>query len=69
MMDAINTGLTYQAREAEGTQAPSETLRLKSGTCRDYAWLMVEALRRRGWPVVLLAGTFTMPLWMGAMWA
>jgi len=48
MMDAINTGLTYQAREAEGTQAPSETLRLKSGTCRDYAWLMVEALRRLG---------------------
>ena len=26
MMDAINTGLTYQAREAEGTQAPSENL-------------------------------------------
>jgi transglutaminase-like putative cysteine protease len=48
MMDAINSGLTYQGREAEGTQAPSETLRLKSGTCRDYAWLMVEALRRLG---------------------
>jgi transglutaminase-like putative cysteine protease len=48
MMDAINTGLTYQAREAEGTQAPSKTLQLQSGTCRDYAWLMVEALRRLG---------------------
>jgi transglutaminase-like putative cysteine protease len=48
MMKAINTELTYQAREAEGTQAPSETLKLKSGTCRDYAWLMVEALRRLG---------------------
>jgi transglutaminase-like putative cysteine protease len=48
MMEAINTGLTYQAREAEGTQTPAATLRLKSGTCRDYAWLMVEALRRLG---------------------
>ncbi len=48
MMDAINTDLTYQSREAEGTQPPSETLRLKSGTCRDYAWLMIEALRRLG---------------------
>lgn len=48
MMDTINRTLTYQAREAEGTQSPAETLRLKSGTCRDYAWLMVEALRRLG---------------------
>jgi transglutaminase-like putative cysteine protease len=48
MMDCINSTLTYQAREVEGTQSPAETLRLKSGTCRDYAWLMVEALRRLG---------------------
>ncbi|GAP98552.1 transglutaminase family protein [Leptolyngbya sp. NIES-2104] len=48
MMDSINTTLTYQAREAEGTQNPAETLRLQSGTCRDYAWLMIEALRRLG---------------------
>ncbi|MBD1856697.1 MULTISPECIES: transglutaminase family protein [Leptolyngbya] len=48
MMDAINQTLTYQGREVEGTQSPAETLRLKSGTCRDYAWLMIEALRRLG---------------------
>ena len=48
MMDEINTTLTYQARDTEGTQAPVETLRLRSGTCRDYAWLMIEALRRLG---------------------
>jgi transglutaminase-like putative cysteine protease len=48
MMDAIWNTLTYQAREVEGTQSPSETLRLQSGTCRDYAWLMTEALRRLG---------------------
>ncbi|BFM38199.1 transglutaminase family protein [Synechocystis sp. LKSZ1] len=48
MMDSIRNNLTYQARETEGTQSPGETLRLKSGTCRDYAWLMIEALRRLG---------------------
>jgi transglutaminase-like putative cysteine protease len=48
MMDEIKSSLSYQSREAEGTQAPGETLRLRSGTCRDYAWLMIEALRRLG---------------------
>lgn len=48
MMTAIKDNFTYQARESEGTQSPGETLRLKSGTCRDYAWLMIEALRRLG---------------------
>jgi transglutaminase-like putative cysteine protease len=48
MMDRIKDSLTYQSRETEGTQSPSETLRLRSGTCRDYAWLMIEALRRLG---------------------
>ena len=46
MMDSIRDTLTYQSRDAEGTQSPGETLAQKSGTCRDYAWLMIEALRR-----------------------
>jgi transglutaminase-like putative cysteine protease len=48
MMDAIRDTFTYQAREAVGTQAPAETLKLKAGTCRDFAWLMIEALRTLG---------------------
>jgi transglutaminase-like putative cysteine protease len=48
MMDWIATNLKYEAREKEGTQTPGETLRLRSGTCRDYAWLMVEGLRLLG---------------------
>ncbi len=56
MMDEINSTLQYQAREAEGTQTPSETLRLKSGTCRDYAWLMIEALRRLGFACRFVSG-------------
>lgn len=56
MMDEINSTLQYQAREAEGTQTPNETLRLKSGTCRDYAWLMIEALRRLGFACRFVSG-------------
>lgn len=48
MMDTIHSTLKYEAREAEGTQSPGDTLRTGMGTCRDYAWLMVEALRRLG---------------------
>src|SRR3954467_11249011 len=48
MLAAFRSALSYRTREAEGTQSPSETLRTKSGTCRDYAWLMIEALRRLG---------------------
>ena len=35
-------------RHEEGTQTPLETLELSSGTCRDYALLMMEAARRLG---------------------
>jgi transglutaminase-like putative cysteine protease len=44
----IRKDFAYQSREAEGTQAPEETLRLRSGTCRDFALLMMEAVRRLG---------------------
>jgi transglutaminase-like putative cysteine protease len=56
MMDTIWNTLTYQAREVEGTQSPAETLRLQSGTCRDFAWLMIEALRRLGFACRFVSG-------------
>jgi transglutaminase-like putative cysteine protease len=49
-------GFTYIAREAHGTQSPGETLRTKSGTCRDYAWLMIETLRRLGFASRFVSG-------------
>jgi len=44
----IRNGFQYNARDEEGTQAPLETLERGSGTCRDFAFLMVEALRALG---------------------
>jgi len=45
---AIHRDLTYQARYAEGTQSPVDTLTQKTGTCRDYALLFIEAARTLG---------------------
>ena len=44
----IGKSLAYAARDEEGTQTPLETLQLGSGSCRDYALLMMEAARRLG---------------------
>jgi len=44
----IAHSLKYTARDEEGTQTPLETLALGSGSCRDYALLMMEAARRLG---------------------
>ena len=56
MLDTFRDTFHYSAREAEGTQSPGETLRTKSGTCRDYAWLMIETLRRLGFASRFVSG-------------
>jgi transglutaminase-like putative cysteine protease len=56
ILAAFSNGFSYRARESEGTQSPGETLRTKSGTCRDYAWLMIEALRRLGFASRFVSG-------------
>ena len=48
MTHAIKAEFRYEARHAEGTQTAAETVASKSGTCRDFAVLMMEALRSFG---------------------
>jgi transglutaminase-like putative cysteine protease len=48
MTHAIKADFRYGAREEEGTQSAAQTLALGSGTCRDFAVLMMEALRSFG---------------------
>ncbi|WP_424810516.1 transglutaminase family protein [Roseococcus sp. YIM B11640] len=48
MTMAVKANFTYGAREEEGTQTPAETLALGTGTCRDFALLMMEAARSLG---------------------
>lgn len=45
---AIKAEFRYGARHEAGTQTAAETLTLGSGTCRDFAVLMMEALRSFG---------------------
>jgi len=45
---AVKSDFTYCSRTAEGTQTPAETLERGSGTCRDFALLMMEAVRSLG---------------------
>jgi transglutaminase-like putative cysteine protease len=48
MTHAIKAEFRYGARYEEGTQSTAETLALGSGTSRDFAVLMMEALRGFG---------------------
>ena len=48
MNAAIGQTLRYLPRDEEGTQTPTQTLSLGSGSCRDFALLMMEAIRRLG---------------------
>jgi transglutaminase-like putative cysteine protease len=42
---AIQDGFAYERRYEPGTREPALTLRLKRGSCRDLALLMIEAVR------------------------
>ncbi|MGO3930739.1 transglutaminase family protein [Rhodopseudomonas pseudopalustris] len=44
----IRAAFSYRKRHAHGTQHPLDTLQTGSGSCRDFALLMIEALRRLG---------------------
>lgn len=53
---SIQSAFTYRAREEEGTQTPLETLAKGSGTCRDFAVLMIETCRAMGFGARLSTG-------------
>jgi transglutaminase-like putative cysteine protease len=57
----FKTAFAYRAREAEGVQPPSRTLALEAGACRDFAWLMIEGLRRLGFAARFVTGYLYSP--------
>jgi len=48
MTHAVKAQFRYRTRLEAGVQSPLETLRLGSGSCRDFAVLMMEAVRSLG---------------------
>jgi transglutaminase-like putative cysteine protease len=52
----IRDEFTYARRSDVGTRAPVRTMELGSGTCRDYALLMMEAVRSLGFAARFVSG-------------
>jgi transglutaminase-like putative cysteine protease len=61
MTYAIRQNLTYVAREESGVQDPVRTLKLASGSCRDFAVLMMEAVRSLGLAAHFVSGYLYVP--------
>ena len=53
---AIKRDFIYAAREEAGTQPPIETLHKRAGSCRDFALLMIEAVRCLGLAAQFVSG-------------
>ena len=56
MMQAFHDRFSYSRREEMGTQDPVRTLASRSGSCRDYALLMMEAARSLGFAARFVSG-------------
>jgi transglutaminase-like putative cysteine protease len=59
--EAIAEGFSYRRRTSPGTQTPEATLRLQQGTCRDFAFLMMEAARSLGFAARFITGYVYVP--------
>jgi transglutaminase-like putative cysteine protease len=62
MNKAIASGFTYGQREEPGVQRPGETLQKRSGSCRDFATLFIEACRFFGLAARFVSGYLHSPL-------
>jgi len=61
MIRGIRDQFTYARRSERGVQSPSETLLTRSGTCRDFALLMMEAVRSLGLAARFVSGYIFIP--------
>ncbi len=66
MNASIRDCMQYVPRVSEGVQSPYQTLDLQSGTCRDFATLMIEAVRRLGYAARFVSGYLYTPALEGA---
>jgi transglutaminase-like putative cysteine protease len=57
----IQQSLSYQRREEPGVQTPTETLCSAAGSCRDYAYLLMETARHLGLAARFVSGYLCSP--------
>jgi transglutaminase-like putative cysteine protease len=58
---AIKQDFIYTRRSAKGVQNPTETLRTRRGSCRDFAVLMMESARALGLAARFVSGYIFVP--------
>jgi transglutaminase-like putative cysteine protease len=61
MCFAIREGFIYRRRSEHGTQSPAVTLHTRRGSCRDFALLMMEAVRSLGFAARFVTGYIYVP--------
>jgi transglutaminase-like putative cysteine protease len=61
MTQAIYADFKYKTRLEHGAQTPLQTLERRSGSCRDYAVLMIEAVRSLGLAARFVSGYIYSP--------
>jgi transglutaminase-like putative cysteine protease len=61
MAESIHREFTYVRRPEKGVQRPEDTLRLHSGSCRDFALFMMEAVRSLGLAARFVSGYIFVP--------
>jgi transglutaminase-like putative cysteine protease len=61
MTRAIKEEFVYLRRTEKGVQSPAETLKRRSGSCRDFAVFMMEAVRSLGIAARFVSGYIFVP--------
>lgn len=61
LAQVVHEDIRYITRDAPGVQEAVQTLVLRSGSCRDSSWLLVQLLRCRGYQARFVSGYLIEP--------